>query len=315
MEHDRDTLPPDARIARIAAAQHGVVGLDQLRGAGLGLGAINFRVHAGRLHRVHRAVFAVGHTRLSREGRWMAALLATGERAVLSHASAAAMWELRATRAASIHVTVPSYAGRSWRAGVVVHRTCALGAADIARRGGITVTSVARTLVDLAGMLSRGPLERAVERSLELRLFDLAGVRAAIQARPTTRGAGALARVVAGIHDEPTLTRSQLEALMRDLCAAHDIEPPQVNARVEGCEVDFLWRSQRLIVETDGHAYHGTRTAFERDRARDARLTMLGYRVVRFTYRQLVHEPELVVATLRALLAANPVVRVLYASA
>jgi Protein of unknown function (DUF559) len=179
---------------------------------------------------------------------------------------------------------------------------------------GIAVTSVARSLVDVAGMLARGPLERAVERSLELRLFDLAGIRAAIDARPTSRGAGALARAVAAVHDEPTLTRSQLEALMRDLCATHGIEPPAVNAHVEGYEVDFLWRSQRLIVETDGHAHHGTRTAFERDRARDARLTMLGYRVVRFTYRQLVHEHDVVVATLRALLAASPGGNLSYAS-
>jgi hypothetical protein len=171
---------------------------------------------------------------------------------------------------------------------------------------GTPLTSVARTLVDLAGMLARGPLERAVERSLELRLFDLARVRAAIDARPTSRGAGALDRVVAAVHDEPTLTRSELEALMRGLCADHDIEPPAVNARVEGYEVDFVWRSQRLIVETDGHARHGTRTAFERDRARDARLTLLGYRVVRFTYRQLVYEPGVVVATLLGLLATSP---------
>jgi hypothetical protein len=306
MEHVDATATADARIARLAHVQHGVVDLDQLRDAGLGLGAINFRVRAGRLHRLHRGVFAVGHTRLSREGRWMAALLATGEGAVLSHVSAATLWELRPTGAASIHVTVPTYAGRARRAGVVVHRSRTLGAADLDRRDGIALTSVARTLVDLAGMLAPGPLERAVERSLELRLFDLARVRAAIDARPTSRGAGALARVVAAVHDEPTLTRSELEALMRDLCAAHGIEPPAVNARVEGYEVDFLWRSQRLIVETDGHASHGTRMAFERDRARDARLTMLGYRVVRFTHRQLVREPDVVVATLLALLATSP---------
>ena len=306
MEHVRDRAPADARIARLAEAQHGVVDLDQLRGAGLALGAINSRVRAGRLHRLHRGVFAVGHTRLSREGRWMAALLAAGDGAVLSHVSAGALWELRPSSAASIHVTVPTYAGRARRPGIVVHRSRTIGAADVARRDGIALTSVARTLVDLAGMLARGPLERAVERSLELRLFDLVAIRAAIDARPTSRGAGALARVVAAVHDEPVLTRSQLEALMRDLCAVHGIEPPEVNARVEGHEVDFLWRSRRLIVETDGHAHHGTRTAFERDRAKDARLTMLGYRVVRFTYRQLVHEREFVVSTLLALLATSP---------
>jgi hypothetical protein len=295
----------DARIARLAEAQHGVVDLDQLRDAGLGFGAINSRVRAGRLHRLHRRVFAVGHTRLSREGRWMAALLATGEGAVLSHVSAAAAWALRPSGAASIHATVPTYAGRLRRPGIVVHRSRTLAAADVADCDGIAVTSVARTLVDVAGMLAPGPLERAVERALALRLFDLTSVRTAIDARPTVRGASTLARVVADIHDEPVLTRSQLEALMRDMCAAHGIEPPEVNSRVEGYEVDFLWRSRRLIVETDGHAHHGTRTAFERDRAKDARLTMLGYRVVRFTYRQLVYEREIVVATLLGLLTTT----------
>jgi hypothetical protein len=235
----------------------------------------------------------------------MAALLATGEGAVLSHVSAAAAWALRPSGAASIHATVPTYAGRLRRPGIVVHRSRTLAAADVADCDGIAVTSVARTLVDVAGMLAPGPLERAVERALALRLFDLTSVRTAIDARPTVRGASTLARVVADIHDEPVLTRSQLEALMRDMCAAHGIEPPEVNSRVEGYEVDFLWRSRRLIVETDGHAHHGTRTAFERDRAKDARLTMLGYRVVRFTYRQLVCEREIVVATLLGLLTTT----------
>jgi REase_MTES_1575 len=312
MEHVPATATADARIARLAEAQHGVVGLGQLRAAGLGIGAINFRVRAGRLHRLYRSVFAVGHTRLSRQGRWMAALLAAGDGAVLSHVSAAALWELRPSSAASIHVTVLTYGGRLRRPGIVVHRSRALAPAAVADRDAIAVTSVARTLVDLAGMLAPGPLERAVERSLALRLFDLTSVRAAIDARSTVRGASALARVVAGIHDEPALTRSELEALMRDVCAAHGIESPEVNARVEGHEVDFLWRSRRLIVETDGHAYHGTRTAFERDRAKDARLTTLGYRVVRFTYRQLVYERDVVVATLIALLDPIPGAKVLH---
>jgi hypothetical protein len=314
MEHLRARAPADAVIARLATEQHGVVSLSQLRDKGLGLGAINHRVRAGRLHRLYRGVFAVGHTRLSREGRWTAALLASGEGAVLSHVSAATLWDLRPSSATAIHVTVPTYAGRRRRPGVVLHRSRTLGAPDVAELDGFALTSVARTLVDLAGMLTRGSLERTVERSLELRLFDLAGLRAAIDARPTSRGCTALARVVAAIHDEPALTRSELEALMRDLCAAHGIDPPEVNPRIEGYEVDFLWRSRRLIVETDGHAHHGTRTAFERDRAKDARLTALGYRVVRFTYRQLVYEPDFVVSTLLALLAASPGAKPSYVS-
>ena len=237
MEHPHATLGPDKEIARVATAQHGVIHFEQLPAAGLGPGAVNARVRAGKLHRLHRAVFAVGHTSLSRHGRRLAAVLALGEGALLSHVSAA------------------------------------------------------------------GPLERAVERSLSLRLFDLEQTNAVIAANPRRPGASALARVIATMHDEPALTRSDLEGPMRDLCDAHGLPRPEVNAIVEGEEVDFLWRDRRLIVETDGHETHGTRASFERDRAKDARLTMLGYRVVRFTYRQLAYAPHTVVRTLQALLA------------
>jgi hypothetical protein len=141
---------------------------------------------------------------------------------------------------------------------------------------------------------------------LQLQLFDLVAVRSVLAANPRRRGAAALARIVATIHDEPAVTRSKLEGRMRDLCDAYGIPRPEVNVIVEGVEVDFFWRAQRLIVETDGHETHGTRSAFENDRAKDARLTVLGYRVVRFTYRQLVYEPQTVTRTLRALIAPPP---------
>ncbi len=304
MRQNVDTGPPDARIARIAAAQFGVVGLAQLEAAGLGPGAIYSRVRAGRLHRLHRGVFAVGHTRLSADGHRLAAVLALGRSAALSHLDAGAHRSLRPSNAGAIHVTVPSHAGRLRRPGIVVHRSIALRPQDTTVHEGILTTSVARTLLDLAGMLAPGPLERAAERSLALRLFDLAAVRSVIAANRTHRGAAPLARLVEAIHDEPPLTRSELEAFMRDLCDAHNIPRPEVNVHVEGLEVDFLWRAQRLIVETDGHEDHGTRTAFERDRARDARLTALGYRVVRFTHRQLANDPRGVAQTIVALIAA-----------
>lgn len=305
MEHVRDSLRPDALIARLAERQHGVVSLAQLRGAGLSIGAINSRVRAGRLHRLHRGVFAVGHRRLTRAGHWMAAVLALGDGAVLSHVSAAALWELRPSSATAIHVTVPTAAGHRHRDGIVVHRSCTLGPADADQHDAIAVTSPARTLLDLAGMVSAGPLERAVERSLALRLFDLHAVDAVIAANRRRRGAAALSRIITEIHHEPTLTRSDLEGMMRDLCDAHGIARPAVNALVAGVEVDFHWPAQRLIVETDGHEDHGTRTAFERDRAKDAYLMLHGYRVVRFTYRQVVHGAAAVGETLRALLAAG----------
>ncbi len=300
----RDGIAPDLEVARLAERQHGVVDLAQLRAAGLGRGAIDLRLRSGRLHRLHRGVFAVGHARVSREGRWLAAVLALGPGAALSHTSAAALWELRRTSAAAIHVTVPTAGGRSRRARILVHRSVTLRAADIEERDGIAVTSVARTLLDLAGMVSTGALERSIERSLALRLFDRDAILAAIERDPRREGAGALARMAVAADDEPALTRSQLEARMLDLCDAHAIARPEVNAIAAGHEVDFLWRGHRLVVEADGHEDHGTRIAFERDRARDAHLMLHGLRVLRVTYRRLVDEPREVAATVRALLAS-----------
>ncbi|HUR85734.1 MAG TPA: type IV toxin-antitoxin system AbiEi family antitoxin domain-containing protein [Solirubrobacteraceae bacterium] len=304
MEHLRVEASPDARIAVIAAAQHGVVGIADLRAAGLGTGAINFRVRAGRLHRMYRGVFAVGHTRLSHDGRCMAALLSLGPNAVLSHLSAGTRWDLILSDSATIHASVPSPGGRRPRPGIVIHRCTTLAAQDITQHGGFPVTSVARTLLDLAATLGPGPLQRAVERSLILQRFDLRTITDVLERNPTSRGATALATVIATVHDEPHLTRQRLEALMRDLCETHGIERPEFNVQLEGYEVDFFWRRQRLVVETDGHEHHGTRTAFEHDRARDAHLTALGYRVVRFTYRQVLHEPHHVARTLLTLLRA-----------
>ena len=306
MRRAPDDERADALVARVAATQHGVVTLRQLWAAGLGNNAIYHRVRCGRLHRLYRGVYAVGHRHLTREGRRLAAVVALGDGAALSHVSAAALWGLRTSDATRIHVTVPSPGGRGRRAQITVHRSRSLRSRDVTTVDAIPVTSVARTLLDLAGMLAPGPLERAVERSLQLRLFDLRAIRALIDADPTRSGAGALGRIIAGVHDEPALTRSELEARMRDLCDAHGIPRPEVNTLVDGDEVDFLWRGQRLIVETDGHATHGTRAAFESDRARDARHTTLGYRVVRVTYRRLVHEPGLVAATLKALVSPQP---------
>jgi len=157
-------------------------------------------------------------------------------------------------------------------------------------------------LLDLAGVLAPGRLERAIEQSLALRLFDLRAVDAVLAANPRRPGAAALAEIIARIHDEPSLARLELEALMLDLCDAHGIERPEVNVLIEGIEVDFLWRTHRLIVETDGRQWHDTPHGFARDRERDERLTVLGYRVVRFTYRRVADHPDAVAATLRALL-------------
>jgi len=304
MDGQLDSVAIDIRIARLAERQHGVVGRAQLLALGLERGAIESRIRRGWLYPLHRGVYAVGYRNLSAKQSWMAGVLACGSSAVLSHGSAAALWDLRRSSGSKVHITVPSGAGRSRRAGLVVHRSPGLNAVEVAAHDGIPVTTVERTLIDIAGDLARGPLERAVERSVVLRLFDLHAVNVTLARHPNRKGAQALSSIVANLHDEPQLTRSELEAFFRDLCEAHSLPRPAINQVVEGLIVDFLWRQHRLIVETDGRATHATPQAFERDRARDATLVLAGYRVVRFTYRQIVYEPDKVARTVLALLTS-----------
>lgn len=297
-----EAIAPDRFIAALAARQHGVVSLADLRDAGLGRGAIAHRVRAGRLHRLHRGVYAVGHSRISQHGAWLAAVLACGDGALLSHGAAGALWELRTSSSPRFDVTLPTRAGRERRPEIRMHRPRApVPDAHVARHRAIAVTSVAWTLVDLADALPASSTARAVERANALALFDLHAVRDALAHHPARRGVARLA-VALDAHRDDTITRSELETMFLALCAAHDVPRPAVNVRVEDLEVDFLWRAQRVIAETDGHRDHGTRAAFERDRARDARLAVAGYRVVRFTYRQVERGPAAVATTLRALL-------------
>jgi very-short-patch-repair endonuclease len=285
MRKERDNRGPDAKIARIAANQHGVGMAAQLESAGLSPAGVTRRVTAGRLHRVHRGVYAVGHTRLSDEGRWMAAVLACGEGAVLSHTSAAELWGIRrrvrrlseAGERDSVHVTVPSTAGIRKRDGIVLHRSTTLIARHCTRRDGIPVTSPARTLSDLRPLLSPAQLAAALREAEFLRL-------------PIDH------RI------EPDPARSELEQAMLALCQRHRLSPPDVNVKIDRFEVDFLWRIPRLIVDVDGWDSHRSRSAFEEDRARDARLAVLGYEVVRFTWRQVTKDAGGVAQTIRLLL-------------
>jgi very-short-patch-repair endonuclease len=286
---DRDA--PDRLIARTAAKQHGVVSTRQLHTAGLSDGGITRRLAAGRIHRMHRGVFAVGHRAVSMEGRWMAAVLACGRGAVLSHRSAAELWGIRrpARRPSRgtgrgegvvVDVTVSGTAGRKRQAGIALHRSSTLTPADWTHRDRIPVTGPARTLADLRPGLSEHEFSAAVREAEFLRL--------PIGDRFATNG-----------------TRTRLEARMLALCRRHRLPKPEVNVKVDRNEVDFLWRDRSLIAEADGWQSHGTRSAFEEDRARDARLKLLGYDVVRFTWRQISDDPAGVAATIRALLRAR----------
>jgi hypothetical protein len=284
---------PDRGVAALAARQHGVVARWQLRDVGMSDGQIAGRLERGRLHPVHRGVYAVGHRLLTREGRWMAAVLSLGPSAVLSHRSAAALWGLVADDGPRPDVTVPGR-GTLRRRGVLVHRTPAV---QRTRHRGIPVTTPMRTLVDLAAVAPRRVLVRAVEHAERLRVFDLRELERLMGRRP---GAAALRAAVAAWDGAPV--RSELERRFLELCDRHGLPRPLVNTLVAGLEVDFAWREPRLVVETDGLAHHGTRASAERDRRRDAVLAIAGWRVQRFTWRQVTDEPAAVAAVVRRLL-------------
>jgi very-short-patch-repair endonuclease/predicted transcriptional regulator of viral defense system len=280
----------DRQIAELAGAQHGVLSRRQLLALGLSDDAIDRRIAAGRLHRLHRGVFAVGHRVLRIEGRWMAAVLAGGANAVLSHASAAAAWELRPIGSGAIHVTIPSGTGRMRRARIRVHRSRTLTRHDTTVHRGIPITTPLRTIIDIAPTLAQRPLEQVLNRAEQLRLIDFADLQ---QARSPSSQA-VLSRYTAGT----TPTRSELEERFLQLCEDHDLPRPETNTRINGIEVDFVWRDAKLIVEVDGYAHHRSPTAFERDRERDVVLTVAGWRVMRFTHAQVTRRPGWVAAAI-----------------
>ena len=277
-----------APLPKLAARQHGVVSTRQLVALGIDKDAVRRWVRDGRLHRVRRGVYAVGHARLTREGWWMAAVLRCGAGAVLSHHSAAALWGIRPTAAACVDVTLPRGRGHDPRAGITLHRPQRPPTTTV--RDGIPVTTPTQTLVDLSSVLPRPALGRALEAAEGLRLLDVAQL---------TPRLAKLAGLV-----EPRL-RSPLEAQLLALCRGRGLPTPSVNVVIEGLEVDFSWPEQRLIVETDGHRHHGTRAAFERDRERDSVLTAKGWRVVRITHRRLARQPREVAELLERLLSAR----------
>jgi very-short-patch-repair endonuclease len=277
----------DLEIARLATAQHGVVGRRQLLLLGLSDGWVKRRVRSGRLHLLYRGVYAVGHRSLTADGRRMAAVMAAGRDAVLSHATAAGAWELRRPGSGAIHVTIPGDTGRRRRPGLRVHRSRTLRPLDTTTHRGIPITTPARTIVDLARTLTGRPLEQAVDLADQRRLIDFA----AFQRRPIPLSLQAVVSLYAA---GATPTRSEMEERFLALCDDHGITRPQVNTRIEGEEVDFVWPDARLIVEVDGYAYHRAPSAFEADRERDVKLVLAGWRVLRFTWTQITTRPTYV---------------------
>jgi len=272
----------DPQRAKTTEKRLGIVSLDQLRELGVTKDAAKRRAGRGRLHRLHRGVYALGHPGVSREGTWMAAVLAVGRGAVLSHRSAAALWRMMTPVNADVEVTIPGDGGCRRRTGIRIHRSTTLTDRDTALRRNIPVTKPLRTLEDLRPRLSQPDFNAAL-RQAEIRGLPVDGIE------------------IAG-HDP---SRSQLERRFVSLCRRHRLPHAEVNAVIGRYQADFLWRDEKLIAETDSYAFHRGRGAFELDRQREADLARAGYEVLRFTWRQVVEEPSEVAAAVRARLAAR----------
>jgi very-short-patch-repair endonuclease len=288
----------ERQLADLATRQHGVVARRQLEALGLKRGAIAHRLKLGRLQAVHSGVYAVGHRHLSQRSHWVAAVLACGEGAVLSHRSAAALWGLLRPRGTAIDVTSPR--GRAGRRGIAFHE-CQLNEHDRTMVDSIPVTTVPRTLFDLSEVVDSGRLQRAWEEADRLGRLQLRTLEAVIDRGWGRHALKPIAPLAADARHAET-TRSPLEDRFAAFCREHRLPPPMTNVEILDHEVDAYWPAARLVVEADSFEFHGHRAAFERDRARDAAMQAAGYRVVRLTHRRLENEPTVVAAQLSRLL-------------
>ncbi|MDQ6744692.1 MAG: hypothetical protein M3Z27_01525 [Actinomycetota bacterium] len=286
-------------LTRLALRQQGNVTRKQLRALGLGSEAIKYAVATGRLHRGHCGVYSLGRPATSALERSAAAVLACGDRAMLSHSSALALWELRADGwPAGVEVTVAG--NRRQRPGITVHRCVTLSRRDVRHRHGIRVTSPARALLDCTPRLSERALTRSVNDALRtghLKRQDLVELLArcgnhtgAARLRPFAEQTG-------------TPTRSALEDDFVAFCARFGLPRPEVNVRVGRYEVDAYFEAERLIVELDGWGFHSSRDSFERDRIRDADALVAGVETLRITRGRLRQRPADEAARLRIILA------------
>jgi hypothetical protein len=293
----------DASIAACAERQHGVVARWQMLALGITARAIDVRIDAGRLHPIHRGVYAVGHRVVSREGKWMAAVLAGGRRAVLSHESAAALWELRAMKGRDIDVTVGKHAKRP---GIRFHRA-RLDPTEITQRKGVPVTTPERTIIDIATTLTANQLERAIRQAEYEHLTTLATLTSCLSSRHPGRGTRKLAKALTLANSGNGITRKKLERRFRAFTRKYGLPQPDTNVAMRigdrWIEADSVWHERRLMVELDGRDGHLNVHSFESDRARDRALQAAGWTVIRITWRQLTNEPEAIARDLYSLLS------------
>jgi very-short-patch-repair endonuclease len=272
----------------MARRQHGVVRRAQLLELGFTKKAVEHRLRSGRLHTVHRGVYAVGRRSLSREEGWMAAVLACGEGAALSHGSAGALWGIAVERRGRIDISVNG-TRRCSRDGVCARVRANLAPGDLTLHRGIPVTAVVRTIVDLAAELPQGRLERTVNEADKHGLIDPEGLRAALEDHAGTPGVKPLRALLD--RDTFRLSDRELEVLFRPLASGAGLRTPETKHPLNGFEVDFYWPELGLVVETDGFRYHRTAATQSRDALRDQTHTAAGLTPLRFSHHQINYEP------------------------
>jgi very-short-patch-repair endonuclease len=294
----------DRVIAELAQRQYGIVSREQLAEAGVGRAAVSARMRAGRLHQLHAGVYAVGHRVVPRAGLWLAAVLATGPDAVLSHWSAAALWMIRPNARSVIDVTTP-HKSRSWD-GIRRHHK-ALPPDEVTVEEGIPVTSVPRTIFDLAATEDLDLIVAMLRESEHRNQWDQLSLPHLVQRYPGRRGVRQVRLALQRITEEPSgRKRSRLEERFAPFLRRHRLPMPRFNDWIllgaKRYQVDCHWPRTHQIVELDGWESHRTRSAFRDDRERDRRLRVAGYSVTRLTWNQLDDEPGAIAADLRALL-------------
>lgn len=290
----------DLGMSRLAGRQHGVVARRQLLEMGFGRKAIEGRLKRGNLHEVFRGVYVAGSRRIGRRGRWMAAVLAVGDGALLSHRSAARLWGLMTPAVESIDVTVPS-SRLVMRKGIASHVSLVPGDEREVVEG-IPVTSPFRTIFDLAAVSGSREVERAWHEAEVRQLTDRVSLPMLLERYPGRRGTRVL-RELLGSGEPVGISRNDFEEAFLALVDANGLPRPRMNAdlsvRGRFIEVDALWEHERLAVELDSRSVHGTKKRFESDRRRDRILVAEGFRTMRVTWWQLRDEPEAIVADLR----------------
>ncbi|MBS1890350.1 MAG: type IV toxin-antitoxin system AbiEi family antitoxin domain-containing protein, partial [Actinobacteria bacterium] len=296
-------------VARICGMQQGLITLEQLEARGLTRQAVSERVASGQLHRIHQTVYSLTPRVMTQRGKFMAAVLACGPGAVLSHRSAAYLWGLVDSWEAPIDVTAPNRRGRS-PDGVAAHRDGSLQPMDKTTVHGIPCTTVARTILDYAAVEPERKVRKVIAEAEVLGILDKSRLRALLKRSRRRRGVARLRLILDSIHPQTKRTRSELERFFLEMCSKHAVPDPEVNVWLlapdgKRYQADFLWRGQRLIVEADSRRFHDTDSAFVSDRKRRQQLELAGWRVSQCTWEEVEVEPRRLAQTVNGLLATS----------